>query len=98
MVKNAKPVHGTDAVLKAYNIEGDVRVQYKDQPDFERIAHQFGIFDEWKVLPFWLWLPLLKFMLHGVLKFLMVLDISIVSLISLVSSPVMEELSFIIDI
>ena len=48
-MRKAKPVHGTDAVLKAYNIEGDVRIQYRDQPDFEWIAHQFGIFEEWKV-------------------------------------------------
>ncbi|KAJ6671819.1 ALPHA-13-MANNOSYL-GLYCOPROTEIN 2-BETA-N-ACETYLGLUCOSAMINYLTRANSFERASE-RELATED [Salix viminalis] len=48
IVRKAKPIQGTDAVLKAYNIEGDVRIQYKDQPDFERIARQFGIFEEWK--------------------------------------------------
>ncbi|XP_065630463.1 alpha-1,3-mannosyl-glycoprotein 2-beta-N-acetylglucosaminyltransferase [Quercus suber] len=48
MVKKAKPVRGTDVVLKAYNIDGDVRIQYKDQPEFERIANQFGIFEEWK--------------------------------------------------
>ncbi|KAJ0010205.1 hypothetical protein Pint_34098 [Pistacia integerrima] len=48
LVKKAKHVRGADAVLKAYNIEGDVRIQYEDQSDFERIAHQFGIFDEWK--------------------------------------------------
>ncbi|XP_015579636.1 alpha-1,3-mannosyl-glycoprotein 2-beta-N-acetylglucosaminyltransferase [Ricinus communis] len=48
ILKNAKPVYGNDAVLKAYNIEGDVRIQYKDQADFERIASQFGIFEEWK--------------------------------------------------
>ncbi|WJZ91463.1 hypothetical protein VitviT2T_010530 [Vitis vinifera] len=48
MVKNAKPVYGADVVLKAYNIDGDVRIQYRDQADFERIARQFGIFEEWK--------------------------------------------------
>ncbi|PSS08233.1 Alpha-1,3-mannosyl-glycoprotein like [Actinidia chinensis var. chinensis] len=48
MVKNARPVYGTDAVFKASNIDGDVRVQYKNQLDFERIARQFGIFEEWK--------------------------------------------------
>ncbi|KDP36676.1 hypothetical protein JCGZ_07894 [Jatropha curcas] len=48
ILKKAKAVHGNDAVLKAYNIEGDVRIQYKDQSDFERIARQFGIFEEWK--------------------------------------------------
>ncbi|KAF8406721.1 hypothetical protein HHK36_008813 [Tetracentron sinense] len=48
IVSNSKPVHGTDVVLKAYNIDGDVRIQYKDQADFERIARQFGIFEEWK--------------------------------------------------
>ncbi|CAL5376890.1 unnamed protein product [Camellia sinensis] len=48
MVKKAKPVYGVDAVLKAYNIDGDVCVHYKDQADFERFAHQFGIFEEWK--------------------------------------------------
>ncbi|KAK9135644.1 hypothetical protein Syun_014974 [Stephania yunnanensis] len=47
-VSNAKPVRGVDVVLKAYNIDGDVRIQYKDQFDFEQIARQFGIFEEWK--------------------------------------------------
>ncbi|XP_039173013.1 alpha-1,3-mannosyl-glycoprotein 2-beta-N-acetylglucosaminyltransferase isoform X4 [Eucalyptus grandis] len=48
ILKDAKPIYGADAVLKASNIQGDVRVQYKDQPDFERIAQQFGVFQEWK--------------------------------------------------
>ncbi|ONH92542.1 hypothetical protein PRUPE_8G179800 [Prunus persica] len=48
IVKKAKPIRGTDLVLKARNIGGDVRIQYNDQPDFERIARQFGIFEEWK--------------------------------------------------
>ncbi|KAI5315260.1 hypothetical protein L3X38_044436 [Prunus dulcis] len=48
IVKKAKPIRGTDLVLKARNIGGDIRVQYNDQPDFERIARQFGIFEEWK--------------------------------------------------
>ncbi|KAL3514933.1 hypothetical protein ACH5RR_021835 [Cinchona calisaya] len=48
MVKDAKPVYGADVVLKAYNIDGDVRIQYKDQIYFELIARQFGIFEEWK--------------------------------------------------
>ncbi|XP_044507383.1 alpha-1,3-mannosyl-glycoprotein 2-beta-N-acetylglucosaminyltransferase-like [Mangifera indica] len=48
LVKKAKHINGADAVFKAYNIEGDVRIPYKDQSDFERIAHQFGIFHEWK--------------------------------------------------
>ncbi|KAK9112439.1 hypothetical protein Scep_019958 [Stephania cephalantha] len=48
VVSNAKPVRGVDVVLKAYNIDGDVRIQYKDQFDFEQIARQFGIFEEWK--------------------------------------------------
>ncbi|CAA3021521.1 alpha-1,3-mannosyl-glyco 2-beta-N-acetylglucosaminyltransferase isoform X1 [Olea europaea subsp. europaea] len=48
MLKKATPVHGTDAILKAYNIDGDVRIQYQDKSDFERIASQFGIFEEWK--------------------------------------------------
>lgn len=50
LVKSAKPVRGTDPVLQAYNIDGDVRIQYRDQEDFERIAAKFGIFEEWKVL------------------------------------------------
>lgn len=48
IVKNARPVYGVDVVLKAYNIDGDVSILYKDQEDFERIAGQFGIFEEWK--------------------------------------------------
>ncbi|XP_073313689.1 alpha-1,3-mannosyl-glycoprotein 2-beta-N-acetylglucosaminyltransferase-like [Primulina huaijiensis] len=48
LLKKATPMHGADAVLKAHNIEGDVRVSYRDQSDFEYIARQFGIFEEWK--------------------------------------------------
>ncbi|XP_061355719.1 alpha-1,3-mannosyl-glycoprotein 2-beta-N-acetylglucosaminyltransferase [Gastrolobium bilobum] len=48
IVKKAKPVYGADMVLKAYNINGDVRIKYNDQWNFENIAHQFGIFQEWK--------------------------------------------------
>ncbi|KAL0334493.1 UNVERIFIED_CONTAM: Alpha-1,3-mannosyl-glycoprotein 2-beta-N-acetylglucosaminyltransferase [Sesamum radiatum] len=48
LLKKATPVHGTDAILKTYNIDGDVRILYRDQSDFEYIASQFGIFEEWK--------------------------------------------------
>ncbi|XP_057769102.1 alpha-1,3-mannosyl-glycoprotein 2-beta-N-acetylglucosaminyltransferase isoform X1 [Salvia miltiorrhiza] len=48
LVKKATPIQGTDAVLKASNINGDVRILYLDQRDFEQIASQFGIFEEWK--------------------------------------------------
>ena len=48
VIKKATPVYGADMVLKASNIDGDVRIKYKDQSDFENIAHQFGIFQEWK--------------------------------------------------
>ncbi|KAL7235948.1 hypothetical protein ACSBR1_019264 [Camellia fascicularis] len=48
MVKNARPVCGTDDVLKECNIDCDVRIQYKDETNFEHIARQFGIFEEWK--------------------------------------------------
>ncbi|KAH1123477.1 hypothetical protein AAZX31_06G000300 [Glycine max] len=48
VVKKATPVYGADMVLKAYNIDGDVRIKYEDQSDFENIARQFGIFQEWK--------------------------------------------------
>ncbi|PNX94997.1 alpha-1,3-mannosyl-glycoprotein 2-beta-N-acetylglucosaminyltransferase-like protein [Trifolium pratense] len=47
-IKKAKPVSGADIVQKAHNIDGDVRIKYKDQWDFENIAQQFGIFQEWK--------------------------------------------------
>ncbi|KAK1321686.1 Alpha-1,3-mannosyl-glycoprotein 2-beta-N-acetylglucosaminyltransferase [Acorus calamus] len=58
MVSDAKPVYGFDAVLKAYNIDGDVRIQYNDQAEFERIARQFGIFEEWKAsILFWDGIP-----------------------------------------
>ncbi|ONK75391.1 uncharacterized protein A4U43_C03F16370 [Asparagus officinalis] len=46
-VSDAKRAYGADAVLKAFNIDGDVRIQYNDQADFERIARQFGVFEEW---------------------------------------------------
>lgn len=48
IVSDAKPAYGADAVLKAFNIDGDVRIHYSNQADFERIARQFGIFEEWK--------------------------------------------------
>ncbi|XP_072972158.1 alpha-1,3-mannosyl-glycoprotein 2-beta-N-acetylglucosaminyltransferase [Typha angustifolia] len=47
-VADAKPVRGADAVLTAHNVNVDVRIQYSDQRDFERLARQFGIFEEWK--------------------------------------------------
>uniref|UniRef100_A0A0E0MII3 Alpha-1,3-mannosyl-glycoprotein 2-beta-N-acetylglucosaminyltransferase n=1 Tax=Oryza punctata TaxID=4537 RepID=A0A0E0MII3_ORYPU len=47
-VSSATPLHGSDAALKAHNMDADVRIQYNDQEDFERIARQFGIFEEWK--------------------------------------------------
>lgn len=50
LIRKAKPVYGNDAVMKAYNVMGDVRIEYRDQSDFERIARQFGIFEEWKVV------------------------------------------------
>ncbi|PWA49345.1 alpha-1,3-mannosyl-glycoprotein 2-beta-N-acetylglucosaminyltransferase [Artemisia annua] len=49
LVKSANPLYGTDLVLKINNIDGDVRIQYRDQQHFEEIAGQFGIFEEWKV-------------------------------------------------
>lgn len=50
-MERAKPVYGTDFMLKVYNIDGDVRIKYNNQQDFERIAGMFGIFEEWKVIP-----------------------------------------------
>ncbi|XP_006648181.1 alpha-1,3-mannosyl-glycoprotein 2-beta-N-acetylglucosaminyltransferase [Oryza brachyantha] len=47
-VSSATPLLGSDAALKAHNMDVDVRIQYNDQEDFERIARQFGIFEEWK--------------------------------------------------
>lgn len=49
MVKDAKPLYEPNLVLKTNNVDGDVRIQYRDQTDFEDIARQFGIFEEWKV-------------------------------------------------
>lgn len=37
-------------VLEANKMDGDVRINYKDQSDFENIARRFGIFQEWKVI------------------------------------------------
>lgn len=50
LLKKATPILGSDAILKASNIEGDIRILYRDQSDFEDIAQQFGIFEEWKVM------------------------------------------------
>lgn len=49
LVRQARPIQGSDLVLKAQNMKGDVRIRYKDQAEFERIAGEFGIFEEWKV-------------------------------------------------
>ncbi|GJY16029.1 alpha-1,3-mannosyl-glycoprotein 2-beta-N-acetylglucosaminyltransferase, partial [Tanacetum coccineum] len=49
LVKSANPLYGTDLVLKLDNINGDVRIQYRDQQHFEEIAGLFGIFEEWKM-------------------------------------------------
>ncbi|GAB2267553.1 hypothetical protein Dimus_002533 [Dionaea muscipula] len=48
LVRKATPVYGMDVVLKTQSVQGDVRVQYKNQVEFENIARQFGIFEEWK--------------------------------------------------
>ncbi|VAH85169.1 unnamed protein product [Triticum turgidum subsp. durum] len=48
-VANATPVRGSDDLLKAHNLDMDVRIQYNDQGDFERVARRFGVFEEWKV-------------------------------------------------
>ncbi|CAH8344793.1 unnamed protein product [Eruca vesicaria subsp. sativa] len=48
LVRQAQPIQGSDLVLKAQNIKGDVRIRYKDQAEFESIAGEFGIFEEWK--------------------------------------------------
>ncbi|KMT01561.1 hypothetical protein BVRB_9g215610 [Beta vulgaris subsp. vulgaris] len=48
LVKRATPINGADAVVKANDVGGDVRIQYADQAEFESIAKQFGIFEEWK--------------------------------------------------
>ncbi|CAO2813891.1 unnamed protein product [Amaranthus hypochondriacus] len=48
LVKKAAPVHGIFDVVKVNDVDGDVRIQYEDQSEFESIARQFGIFEEWK--------------------------------------------------
>lgn len=53
-IKKAKPVSGSDIIQKAQSIDGDVRIKYKDQWDFENIAQKFGIFQEWKVFQLFL--------------------------------------------
>lgn len=50
LVKSATPVSGKDAILRTHNTDGDVRIQYNDEQDFEYIANQFGVFTEWKVI------------------------------------------------
>ncbi|XP_029123461.1 alpha-1,3-mannosyl-glycoprotein 2-beta-N-acetylglucosaminyltransferase isoform X2 [Elaeis guineensis] len=50
ILSKARPVDGPDAVLKAHNVDVDVQIQYNDQRDFERLARQFGIFEEWKAI------------------------------------------------
>ncbi|CAL9177794.1 unnamed protein product, partial [Musa hybrid cultivar] len=50
MVSNARPIRESDLILKANNIDSDIRIQYNDQRHFELIARQFGIFEEWKAI------------------------------------------------
>ncbi|URE47039.1 GNT-I family, partial [Musa troglodytarum] len=50
MVSNARPIRESDVILKANNIDSDIRIQYNDQRHFEHIARQFGIFEEWKAI------------------------------------------------
>lgn len=50
IVAKAKPVSGVNVLQETNNIDGDVRIKYRDQSDFEYIAGQFGIFQEWKVI------------------------------------------------
>lgn len=49
LVKGANRLYGSDLILKINNLKGDVRINYRDQQHFEEIAHQFGVFEEWKV-------------------------------------------------
>jgi hypothetical protein len=74
ILEKAKSIEGTDVVLKAYNIDGDVRIQYNDQFDFERIARQFGIFEEWKVISHCYRVPFLLFTLILGVKCLILLE------------------------
>ncbi|EYU38038.1 hypothetical protein ABFS82_02G000600 [Erythranthe guttata] len=48
LLRKATPVDGSNAILKTNNIGGDIRILYRDQSDFESVARQFGIFEEWK--------------------------------------------------
>ncbi|PKA60812.1 Alpha-1,3-mannosyl-glycoprotein 2-beta-N-acetylglucosaminyltransferase [Apostasia shenzhenica] len=48
LLMDAKEVHGSNVVSNAKNAEYDVKILYRDQTDFERIAGRFGIFEEWK--------------------------------------------------
>ncbi|KAL7118422.1 hypothetical protein ACP275_02G000500 [Erythranthe tilingii] len=48
LLRKATPVDGSNAILKTNNIGGDIRILYRDQSDFENVARQFGIFEEWK--------------------------------------------------
>lgn len=48
LMSKAILISGPGVVEKAYNIDGDVRIEYADQAAFESLAAQFGIFQEWK--------------------------------------------------
>jgi GNT-I family len=74
-VSEAKLLQGSDAILKAHNMDGDVRIQYSDQRDFERIARQFGIFEEWKVI---MKITILLCTFNLILFFLLILRFSLV--------------------
>ncbi|KAJ7555204.1 hypothetical protein O6H91_05G026200 [Diphasiastrum complanatum] len=47
LVQNSVPIAANEAA-KAYNIDGDVRIEYESQSAFQNLAKQFGIFEEWK--------------------------------------------------
>lgn len=52
MVSDARPIREPEAILRAHNVDSDVKIQYHDQAHFEQIARKFGIFYEWKVIFF----------------------------------------------
>lgn len=43
------PINPIKALEEASKVDGDVRVEYTSQAEFEHLAALFGVFREWKV-------------------------------------------------
>ncbi|VVB10208.1 unnamed protein product [Arabis nemorensis] len=98
LVRQARPIQGSDLVFKAQNINGDVRIRYQDQAEFERIAGAFGIFEEWKDgVPRTAYKGIVVFRIQTTRRvFLVGANSDVETLASILQSHVQERIQFLI--